>query len=174
MTGDIETTILQPATERTTRRDMLASSIVAMWTTIATVLIAPVVRYLFSVSGKRVSDHWIDLADVSKLPARRPMELVFQRSSIDGWKATGEKCSTWVTRRPDAGFVAFSPHCTHLGCAYHWDDSSNVFVCPCHNSRFSINGDVIAGPASRPLDRYEVKVEGNRLLIGDLARTERS
>ena len=46
--------------------------------------------------------------------------------------------------------VAFNPACTHLGCAYHWDESPNNFVCPCHASVFSIDGKVLVGPAPRP------------------------
>jgi len=64
--------------------------------------------------------------------------------------------------------TAFAPQCTHLGCAYHWDESSHNFICPCHTSAFSIDGKVLAGPAPRPLDRYTVKVEGNKLQIGPL------
>jgi Rieske Fe-S protein len=41
---------------------------------------------------------------------------------------------------PTATIVAFGPQCTHLGCAYHWNDSKDQFVCPCHNSFFSIEG----------------------------------
>jgi len=102
------------------------------------------------------------------------VELVFQRTGIDGWKTTSEKRTAWVTQTAASGLVAFSPHCTHLGCAYHWEDSSNLFVCPCHNSQFSRNGDVVTGPANRPLDRYQIKVEANRLLIRDIVPTERA
>ena len=51
---------------------------------------------------------------------------------------------------------------------YHWEDGKNEFLCPCHNSLFAIDGKVISGPAPRPLDRYETKVEGNKLLVGKL------
>ena len=66
-----------------------------------------------------------------------------------------------------------APQCTHLGCAYHWDDRKTEFICPCHNSLFSIDGKVTGGPASRPLDRYETKIEGKKLLIGHLRAPDR-
>ena len=55
---------------------------------------------------------------------------------------------------------------------HHWDAARSQFVCPCHNSLFAIDGKVIYGPAPRPLDRYETKLEGRKLLLGDLRRPE--
>jgi len=61
--------------------------------------------------------------------------------------------------------IAFDPICTHLGCAYHWEDDQKEFLCPCHTSSFGIDGKVLGGPAPRPLDRYVTKIEGGKLLI---------
>ena len=82
---------------------------------------------------------------------------------------SSEKTTAWVVKTSDTQAIAFSPQCTHLGCAYHWDQNSKNFLCPCHTSTFSIDGAVLSGPAPRPLDRYEVKIAGNQLQIGPLA-----
>jgi menaquinol-cytochrome c reductase iron-sulfur subunit len=76
-----------------------------------------------------------------------------------------------VVKLPEEGVVAFGPQCTHLGCAYHWEEGERHFLCPCHTSLFSIDGKVMSGPAPRPLDRYETKVDKNRLLLGSLHQT---
>jgi Rieske Fe-S protein len=44
-------------------------------------------------------------------------------------------------------------------------------VCPCHTSFFSIEGQVLSGPAPRPLDRYVTRIENNRLQIGRLRQS---
>ncbi len=64
--------------------------------------------------------------------------------------------------------TAFGPQCTHLGCAYHWEQDKKEFLCPCHTSLFAIDGSVLSGPAPRPLDRYQTKIEGTKLLLGRL------
>lgn len=50
------------------------------------------------------------------------------------------------------GFVIFSPLCPHLGCRFNWDDSANKFLCPCHGSQYTFEGEHVAGPANRGLD----------------------
>jgi Rieske Fe-S protein len=71
-----------------------------------------------------------------------------------------------VEHNSDDTYKAISGICTHENCIVSaYDAGSNVFVCPCHNSRFDLNGNVVQGPASSKLRGYNTRVENNSLII---------
>jgi menaquinol-cytochrome c reductase iron-sulfur subunit len=151
-----------------TRRTWHLVVIYALGAIMGLALAIPTILYLFIPPRQRRRSQWIDAGDVSQLTPGSPVEMSFQESRIDGWRVITEKKTAWVVKEPNNQIVAFGPQCTHLGCAYHWDDPAKKFICPCHASFFSIEGQVLAGPAPRPLDRYVTRIENNRLQIGQL------
>jgi Rieske Fe-S protein len=58
-------------------------------------------------------------------------------------------------RRADGSGVVLSPVCTHMGCVVAWNQAERTWDCPCHGSRFTAEGEVMAGPAESPLDPFE-------------------
>jgi nitrite reductase/ring-hydroxylating ferredoxin subunit len=64
-------------------------------------------------------------------------------------------------------YYAVGNKCTHRGCKL----SSGVFEgetvkCPCHKSVFNVRtGEVVHGPASKPVPKYAVKVEEKQILV---------
>jgi Rieske Fe-S protein len=74
--------------------------------------------------------------------------------------------------RRNGDIVALSPSCPHLGCGVSYRSEQGGFFCPCHDSAFSIDGEVLSGPSPRALDRFEVKVEGDRLWLGPVRRSD--
>lgn len=72
-----------------------------------------------------------------------------------------------VARLSNGDWSAVSAVCTHLGCSVRLDREGNeeVFSCNCHNSRFSLDGTNLSGPAPLPLRRYDVEVKGDRVIL---------
>lgn len=53
---------------------------------------------------------------------------------------------------------AFSARCTHLGCIIS-HQQGDTLICPCHGSKFSPDGEVLSGPASRPLAGLVIRTD---------------
>jgi menaquinol-cytochrome c reductase iron-sulfur subunit len=162
--------LAQPAQEAegSTRRAFYLILLNILGAIIGLALAIPTIMYLLIPPRSRKSSSFIDAGDISQLTPGTPVEMSFQKSRLDGWRLITEKRTAWVVKDADNNITAFGPICTHLGCAYHYDESKKEFLCPCHNSFFSLDGKVVAGPAPRPLDQYAIKVENNRLQVGDL------
>ena len=61
-----------------------------------------------------------------------------------------------VYRDDDGQLHAVSATCTHLGCVVQFDDVQREWACPCHGSRFAVDGSVLHGPANAPLERRDL------------------
>ncbi|QPC83110.1 Rieske 2Fe-2S domain-containing protein [Phototrophicus methaneseepsis] len=59
-----------------------------------------------------------------------------------------------VSHLADDSLVVLYQVCTHLGCIPKWVPSNQRFECPCHGSKYELNGKWIEGPAPRSLDRF--------------------
>ncbi|MGM9335739.1 FAD-dependent oxidoreductase [Streptomyces murinus] len=63
-----------------------------------------------------------------------------------------------AVHRDDAGALhAVSARCTHLGCLVAFNRAERAWECPCHGSRFDVDGRVLQGPAVRPLEQRDLE-----------------
>lgn len=71
-----------------------------------------------------------------------------------------------VVTQPTAGvFKGFSAVCPHAGCNVSKVEDGNI-VCPCHGSRFNLEGGVVQGPAKEPLEAKPISVQGDSIVAG--------
>jgi len=71
----------------------------------------------------------------------------------------------FIFRMEDGGFLAIWQRCTHLGCSVPWNQEKDIFHCPCHGSLFTKTGEVIGGPAPRPMDIFPVEIVNSEVLV---------
>ncbi len=75
---------------------------------------------------------------------------VLQRGQGKILSLDGQQVAAW---RDELGRVTLlSPTCTHMGCTVGWNAAERTWDCPCHGSRFTATGAVLAGPAESPLE----------------------
>ena len=89
------------------------------------------------------------------------LEKVYQGKDMEFRDETGK--AIW-TNKKDIPYLAFSGKCPHLGCAFKWRKHKvlgQVFLCPCHLSIYDASGQVLDGPAPRPLDLLPIQVSAN-------------
>lgn len=76
--------------------------------------------------------------------------------------------------RTENGVIALWQKCTHLGCAVPWVEEEGQFHCPCHGSLYNQVGEVIGGPAPRPLDFFPVEIKSGEVWVDTSHPTERA
>lgn len=113
---------------------------------------------------KRVKEAFMPEADVDKnvwilKASPEVLEQVYQGKDMDFKDHKGQV--VW-TNKKNVPYVAYSGKCPHLGCGYKWRNvpklGKEIFLCPCHLSIYDAGGQVLDGPAPRPLDPVPIKI----------------
>jgi menaquinol-cytochrome c reductase iron-sulfur subunit len=152
--------------KRIDRRNFMSLATWAIGGLISLGLGIPAIAYIIgpALNRNRTQD-WIRLGPVSKVELKTPTLFKFTIQRQTGWIVNEEEVSVYILTENGRDFVAMSNICTHLGCRVRWIADQEEFFCPCHNGVFDKQGTVVSGPPPRPLDRFEVKVEGDQLLV---------
>jgi cytochrome b6-f complex iron-sulfur subunit len=103
----------------------------------------------------------------SKVVAGRPKEFK------NGTVSYVQEGRFYISRLDDGGFLAIWQRCTHLGCTVPYRKDVKQFICPCHSSSFNTKGEVIGGPAPRPMDIFPIEVVNSQLVVDTSKPIER-
>ncbi|HEX8952486.1 MAG TPA: Rieske (2Fe-2S) protein [Polyangia bacterium] len=154
----------------TTRRRVLEVIVGAIATVVGVAVAVPAAAFLTFPTRKRTvfgGDEPLDVARLDALPEGKPVRVTVKAPRRrDAWTAFSDVTlgGCWLVRQ--GGTVrALSTVCPHAGCAVDWDEGAAAFVCPCHDSRFALDGALVAGPSPRPMDALDVDVKAGRVAV---------
>jgi len=71
----------------------------------------------------------------------------------------------YVVRLDASRVLALSAVCTHVRCILGYDPARRTLVCPCHDGRFDLSGNVLSGPPPRALPGYPVSVRAGEIFV---------
>ena len=138
---------------RLSRRSLLDAFLSGSVLAFLGALFYPVVRYLNPPEVKEVVANRVVAAKVSEVKANAGK--IFRFGSKPGI----------VVRLPSGEWRAFSAVCTHLQCTVQYRSDLERIWCPCHNGQFDLTGKNVAGPPPGPLERYDVTVKGEDVVV---------
>jgi Rieske Fe-S protein len=95
-----------------------------------------------------------------------PLAKLETLKSVGGSIALKVKDKLILLVRDSATSVrAFNPICTHRQCVVAFSVNDGKIKCPCHGSQFGLDGHVVHGPASRPLETYAAELAGEQVIV---------
>lgn len=134
------------------RRQLLKSSLAFLGTATLISFVYPASKFLIPPKSN-AQDAQVTL-DKDQIPPGTAKEVLYNGVPLV------------IINRRGSGFIALSRVCTHLGCLVGYDSFNNKMVCPCHAAEFDLEGKVLAGPATKPLPRYPLKISSKQITIG--------
>jgi menaquinol-cytochrome c reductase iron-sulfur subunit len=156
------------------RRRFLKITTCALGGGVGLVAIAPVLRLVADPAAEQTVTTPTDPIDIGAVDAVR-VGAAWRKVDViapivaDAWTTARDVVlgAAWVRRPTESKLVALSAACPHLGCAVGWDPIATTFLCPCHNSKWTAEGEVVAGsgPAKRGLDPLPIEVRDGRLRL---------
>src|SRR5512139_897317 len=148
------------------RRNILAWFIAGLGALSAALVGVPVLGLVLAPAAQRGPEElWVEFGPLESVPIGVPRLLTATFRQRDAWYERSVQRAVWVVRSQADALTVFSPHCTHLGCAYRWNAQTNQFACPCHGGTYAITGEVTGGPPPRPLVALPFTVEHGILRV---------
>ena len=117
----------------------------------------PVIRYLLPSKQAEAVIKKINAAKVGELAPNT--SRIFKFGTSPGI----------LIHTSDGELKAFSAVCTHLTCTVVYESDTGTLLCPCHNGRFDLRGNVVSGPPPSPLEEYNVEISGEDIIVSKLS-----
>ena len=156
------------APKRVTRRTFLGWWMAALLTSTVVTALAPLVLYLWPAPPKGQKKRVLTISipkpvsqiadgEALKFDAPSNPNSAFIMADGGGDNAAGELTFGGFCVNNKGKIDVFAINCSHLGCSIALNEKDRTFDCPCHGSRFHLDGTVLQGPAPAPLSHLTWK-----------------
>lgn len=128
---------------------------------------APTARFVASpgLADDAPGADWKPVARFDALEVDRPLKANVTGTEVDAWTVAPDRRlgAVWLVRDAGGAVKAYSVVCPHLGCGI--EPAREGFVCPCHDSGFTLQGARQGGPSPRGMDTLECRVTDGRVEV---------
>jgi menaquinol-cytochrome c reductase iron-sulfur subunit len=124
----------------------------------AAIVSVPIFSALLGPLLQRQKQEWRKVANLSDIAVGETKLITYVNADPLPWAGVTAKSAAWLRRESEVRLIAFSAHCSHLGCPVRWEDKAQLFMCPCHGGAYYKDGTVAAGPPPKPLTKIEVRI----------------
>ncbi len=155
----------RPDDDVVSRRRFFEKLSIGLGALAGTMVAVPVIGYVFGPFLRPAPSAWRPVGKVDDFTVGKTVEVTYDDPEPARWAGTTARSGAWLHRVKGEEFVAYSIHCTHLGCEVRWIASAELFMCPCHGGVYYANGVVAAGPPPRPLVQLRVRVNQGQVEI---------
>ena len=125
----------------------------------------PLIGSVVIPTAQAQAGEFVQVADVSVIPVGEPFAISFAETKKDAYQVVTLPHSVYVLKTSATEVVVYSPVCPHLGCQVFFDRQVREYICPCHGSKFALDGARLAGPTPRGLDTLPSKIEKGALWV---------
>lgn len=155
----------QGTAEEITRRRFFEKISLALGGLCAAILGVPLVGFVIAPLFRKAPDEWLSIGKIGDFQIGKTVNVTITDPSSLAWAGVTSKSAAWLRRVDERQFIAFSVHCTHMGCPVRWLSDAELFMCPCHGGVFYSDGTVAAGPPPTPLTRHQVRIANGEVQI---------
>lgn len=118
---------------------------------------------------------FLPVATLDSLPADgspRKFQVVADRKDAWNFYPNQPVGAVYLRKLDDGGVQALSVICPHAGCFVDLKQPANIYSCPCHESEFKVDGDIIPISSTgkqtvspRAMDSLETRIDGQQILV---------
>jgi len=150
------------------RRDFIKATTGIVGGVIAAGVGLPAIGYLVDPALKEdKAGKPIAIGKLEDIPVGKPYPFSFTLTRVNGWERTAANYGGTILRKSESeqDILILSSRCTHLGCTVNWNEEAQAYLCPCHDAKFGINGEVLDGPPPVPLAHFNFSIDAGMLVV---------